>query len=44
MKLAEIILAFINLRLGFGFAVYLDKLLIRVTPEPQRFLKETGIC
>jgi hypothetical protein len=41
MDLVEIILALLNLGLGFGFAVYLAKILNSVTPEPQRF-KETG--
>ena len=41
MDFAEIILALVNLGLGFGFAVYLTKLFYRVTPKPQRF-KETG--
>ncbi len=37
MDLAEIILALVNLGLGFGFAVYLAELLIRLTPKTQRF-------
>lgn len=37
MDLAEIILALVNLSLGFGFAIHLAKLLNRVIPEPQRF-------
>jgi hypothetical protein len=36
MGFAEIILALVNLGLGFGFAVHLAKLLNSVTPEPQK--------
>jgi hypothetical protein len=39
MDLAEIILALLNLSLGFGFAIHLAKLLNRVTPEPKRFIR-----
>jgi amidase len=43
MDLAEIILALVNLILGFGFAVPLTRLLNRVTPEPQRFKGERNM-
>ncbi len=39
MDLAEILLALVNLSLGFGFAFHLVKLLNQATPGPPRFIR-----
>ncbi len=44
MDAAEIILALVNLCLGFGFALILSRRLITFMPQPQRFLRLFIMC